>query len=53
MTDDCHIEMEKSLIKQFGGDPTDPTETFGTDGMISGEPVEVRLAKDEDRFILL
>jgi hypothetical protein len=42
--------MEKSLIKQFGGDPT---ETFGMDGMISGEPVEVRLAKEEDRFILL
>jgi uncharacterized protein YdaT len=50
MTDsDWHTDMEKSLIKQFGGEPT---ESFGTDGMISGEPVEVRLAKEEERFRL-
>ena len=49
MTEDWHTDMEKSLIKQFGGEPS---ESFGTDGMISGEPVEVRLAKKEDRFRL-
>jgi len=50
MTDsDWHTDMEKELIRQFGGEPT---ETFGTDGTISAEPVEVRLAKKEDRFRL-
>jgi len=49
MTEDWHTDMEKSLIKQFGGEPS---ETFGADGMIDGDPTEVRLAKEEDRFRL-
>lgn len=46
---DWHTEMEKSLIEQFGGEPT---ESFGADGTIRGKPTEVRLAKEEDRFRL-
>jgi hypothetical protein len=44
-----HTAMEKELIKQFGGEPT---ESFGADGSIMGKPTEVRLAKEEDRFRL-
>ena len=44
-----HTAMEKELIKQFGGEPT---ESFGADGTIMGKPTEVRLAKEEDRFRL-
>jgi len=45
---DWHTELEKELIREFGGDPT---ESFGPDGtMPDGDPVEVRLAKTEDRF---
>jgi len=46
---DWHTEMEKGLIEQFGGEPT---ESFGADGTINGKPTEVRLAKEEDRFRL-
>jgi len=46
---DWHTEMEKELINQFGGEPT---ESFGPDGTLAGDPVEVRLAKSEDRFRL-
>jgi hypothetical protein len=42
-----HTELEKELIGDFGGEPT---ESFGADGTISGDPVEVRLAKEETRF---
>jgi hypothetical protein len=44
-----HTKQEKDLIKEFGGQPS---ESFGVDGSISGDPVEVRLAKEEDRFRL-
>lgn len=46
---DWHTKMEKELIEQFGGEPT---ESFGPDGNIDGDPVEVRLAKEGDRFRL-
>jgi len=46
---DWHTTEEKDLIEQFGGTPT---ETFGADGTINNEPVEVRLAKEGDRFRL-
>lgn len=46
---DWHTKMEKELIEEFGGTPK---EKFGTDGTIDGDPVEVRLAKKEDRFRL-
>jgi len=46
---DWHTEMEKTLIEQFGGEPT---ESFGADGTIRGKPTEVRLAKEDDRFRL-
>jgi hypothetical protein len=44
---DWHTQLEKELIRERGGKPT---ESFGADGTIDGEPVEVRLAKTEDRF---
>lgn len=46
---DWHTELEKQLIREFGGTPT---ESYGPDGTISGEPVEVRLAREETRFRL-
>jgi hypothetical protein len=46
---DWHTRMEKELIEDFGGEPT---ESFGADGTIDDDPVEVRLAKTEDRFRL-
>ena len=46
---DWHTRLEKELIGEFGGEPT---KSFGPDGTLDGEPVEVRLAKDEDRFRL-
>jgi len=46
---DWHTRLEKELIGDFGGEPT---ESFGPDGTIDGDPVEVRLAKSEDRFRL-
>ena len=39
--------MEKELIQDFGGTPT---RSYGPDGTINGDPVEVRVAKKEDRF---
>jgi hypothetical protein len=46
---DWHTEAEKRLIEQFGGEPK---QQFGPDGMLSDDPVEVRLAREEDRFRL-
>ena len=47
---DWHTKLEKELIQDFGGTPT---ESFGPDGtMPDGDPVEVRAAKTEDRFRL-
>lgn len=46
---DWHTELEKDLIEDFGGTPS---ESFGPDGTLAGAPVEVRLAKKEDRFRL-
>jgi hypothetical protein len=48
MTDpDWHTKLERELIRERGGEPT---ESYGTDGVIDGDPVEVRLARKEDRF---
>jgi len=47
MADWNHTAIEKDLIREFGGEPT---ESFGPDGTLDGDPVEVRLAKEEDRF---
>jgi len=47
MSDWDHTEIEKDLIREFGGEPT---ESFGPDGTLGGDPVEVRLAREEDRF---
>jgi hypothetical protein len=45
---DWHTKLEKELIRERGGTPT---ESYGADGeMPDGDPVEVRLAKTEDRF---
>jgi len=50
MRTDWHTKLEKELIQEFGGTPT---ESFGPDGtMPDGDPVEVRAAKTEDRFRL-
>lgn len=46
---DWHTEMEKDLIDEFGGTPH---KSYGPDGEIDGEPVEVRVAKKGDRFRL-
>jgi hypothetical protein len=46
---DWHTEMERELIDEFGGTPT---KSYGPDGALDGDPVEVRLAKKEDRFRL-
>jgi len=46
---DWHTKREKDLIRDFGGTPT---QSFGPDGELNGDPVEVRLAKEEDRFRL-
>lgn len=46
---DWHTELEKDLIEDFGGTPT---ESYGADGVLDGDPVEVRVAKKEDRFRL-
>lgn len=42
-----HTKIEKELIREFGGRPA---ESFGPDGTLDGQPVEVRVAKKEDRF---
>jgi hypothetical protein len=46
---DWHTRMEKDLITDFGGTPS---ESFGADGELDDAPVEVRLARTEDRFRL-
>jgi hypothetical protein len=46
---DWHTKLERELIRRFGGEPT---KSYGADGMIDGEPVEVRAAKKDDRFRL-
>jgi hypothetical protein len=47
MPQDWHTRMEKKLIREFGGTPS---SSYGPDGTINGDPVEVRVAKKEDRF---
>lgn len=49
MADFDHTRIEKELIKDFGGTPT---ESYGADGELHGDPVEVRTAHKEDRFRL-
>jgi hypothetical protein len=46
---DWHTKLEKELIREYGGTPK---EKYGTDGTIDGDPVEVRVAKKDDRFRL-
>jgi hypothetical protein len=47
---DWHTELEKELIGDFGGTPT---ESYGTDGtMPDGDPVEVRAVDESERFRL-
>jgi hypothetical protein len=46
---DWHTEMEKELIDEFGGTHT---KSYGPDGTLGGDPVEVRVAKKGDRFRL-
>jgi hypothetical protein len=47
---DWHTEMERDLIEQFGGDHK---RQYGPDGTgPNGAPIEVRLARTEDRFRL-
>lgn len=47
---DWHTKLEKELIGDFGGTPT---ESYGADGtMPDGDPVEVRVADEGDRFRL-
>lgn len=44
-----HTQLEKDLIESFGGEWE---QSFGVDGEIDGDPVEVRVAKNDDRFRL-
>jgi len=45
---DWHTELERELIRDRGGTPT---RSYGADGTLAdGDPVEVRLARVEDRF---
>jgi hypothetical protein len=47
---DWHTDLEKNLIEDRGGTHK---EQYGPDGVLpDGDPVEVRLAKTEDRFRL-
>jgi hypothetical protein len=46
---DWHTNLEEELIEERGGTHK---EQFGPDGTLDGDPVEVRLAKIEDRFRL-
>jgi hypothetical protein len=46
---DWHSELEEELIEDRGGTHK---EQYGPDGTLDGDPVEVRLAKKEDRFRL-
>jgi hypothetical protein len=47
MTIENHTEIEKEIITDFGGTPT---ESFGADGTLNDAPVEVRTAAEDDRF---
>lgn len=49
MPESWHTKKEKSLIEEFGGTPE---SSFGVDGSIDDDPVEVRVAKTETRFRL-
>jgi len=42
-----HTELERRLIRQFGGRPL---EKYGYDGIIRGKPVEVRSVRKDNRF---
>lgn len=44
-----HTKKEKELIESRGGEWH---QSYGVDGEIDGRPVEVRLARKEDRFRL-
>jgi hypothetical protein len=46
---DWHTRKEKELIRERGGTHK---EQYGPDGTLDGDPVEVRLARKEDRFRL-
>jgi hypothetical protein len=47
---DWHTKLEKELIEEFNGEHT---ESYGPDGVMpDGDPVEVRAAKEGDRFRL-
>jgi hypothetical protein len=46
---DWHSELEEELIEDRGGTHK---EQYGPDGTLDGDPVEVRLAREEDRFRL-
>lgn len=46
---DWHTRKEKEIIRERGGTPE---AKYGADGTLDGDPVEVRLAKKEDRFRL-
>lgn len=48
--DSWHTKLERDLIKAFGGTPK---KQYGVDGELAdGSPVEVRVARDDDRFRL-
>lgn len=47
MADSWHTRAEKRLIERFGGTWE---RGYGPDGEIDGRPVEVRVARDGDRF---
>ena len=49
MIDSWHTRMEKRLIEERGGTWE---RGYGVDGQIDGRPVEVRVAKEDDRFRL-
>lgn len=48
-TPDWHTKLEEQLIEDRGGTHK---EQYGPDGTLDGDPVEVRVAKKEDRFRL-
>lgn len=45
--DSWHTREEKQLIERFGGEWE---RGYGADGEIDGKPVEVRVAREDDRF---
>jgi len=44
---DWHTRLEREYIRERGGTPT---KSNGADGTIDGDPVEVRVARKEERF---